>query len=117
MLSRSERVIVLSEKYVDLRRCGGKTKLFVLKMVEGSMAAGGRGAGFGERKITKAALYSVKEGECEKLFETEGESVLQALEVPYSVSRLPFTLEDGTEVMGYGIVDPGLVDDYARRVE
>ena len=116
LLSGSSRVIVLSEKDVDLRSGRGDGSLVVMKMVEGSLAAGGRGAGFGERRITKVALYRLKEGECEKLFETEDESRLAGFEVPYYVSRLPFVLEDGKEVMGYGAVDPGLVAEYSKRM-
>ena len=38
-----------------------------------------------------------------------GENEVAAYEVPYYVSRLPMTMADGTEAMGYGVVDPELV--------
>ncbi|HYC12023.1 MAG TPA: hypothetical protein VEC02_05115 [Nitrososphaerales archaeon] len=116
LLTGSSRVVVLAEKDVDLRSGRGDWSLVVMKMVEGSLAAGGRGAGFGERRITKVALYRLKDGKCEKPFETEDESRLAGFEVPYYVSRLPFVLEDGSEVVGYGAVDPGLVAEYSRRM-
>jgi hypothetical protein len=114
LLTGKSRVIVLSDREVDLRR--GKNRLFILKMLEGSLAAGGRGAGFGERKITKVALFDFYENGCDKLFETEDPSRLGAFEVPYYVSRLPFILADGAEVMGYGVVDPDLVAEYSKKV-
>ena len=115
LLSGKSRVIVLSEKDVDLRSGRGENRLFVLKMVEGSLAAGGRGAGFGERKITMVGLYSLGPDGCQKLLDTDDPVRVGAFEVPYYVSRLPFVLADGTEVMGYGAVDPDLVADYSKR--
>lgn len=115
LLSGQARVIVISEKDVDLRRGHGDGRVFVLKMVEGSLAAGGRGAGFGERRVTKVALFRLGDDACQKLFETDDPSRLGDFEVPYHVSRLPFTLDDGAEVMGYGVVDPGLVAEYSKK--
>jgi len=115
LLSGRSRVIVISERDVDLRSGHGEGKVFVMKMVEGSLAAGGRGAGFGERRITKVALYRLSVSGCEKLFETEDEPRLATFEVPYYVSRLPFTLENGSEVMGYGVVDPDLVAEFSKK--
>jgi len=115
-LSGKTRAIVISEMEIDLRPGHGSGMILVMKMVEGSLAAGGRGAGFGERRITSVAFYRLGGGGCEKLFETEEEPLLAAFEVPYYVSRLPFVLEDGTEVMGYGAVDPDLVAEYSRKI-
>ncbi len=114
LLSGRSRAIVISEREVDLRGKSGENRMFVLKMVEGSHAAGGRGAGFGERRVTRVALFELREGVCEKLFETEEETRVAAYEIPYYVSRLPFTLADGSEAMGYGVVDPELVSAYSK---
>ena len=113
LLSGRARVIVISEKNVDLRE-NGENRILVLKMVEGSLAAGGRGGGFGERKVTRVFLFRCGGGNCEKVFETEDKPKLDAFEVPFYVTRLPFTLADGTEGVGYGVVDPQLVTEYSK---
>ena len=48
-LSGNSRAIVISRRDVDLRPGAEDNRLFVLKIGEGSLAAGGRGGGFGER--------------------------------------------------------------------
>jgi len=116
LLTGKSRVIVISEKEVDLRSGHAGGMVLVMKMVEGSLSAGGRGGGFGERRITRAALYRLGGDGCERVAETEDERLLKTLEVPYYVSRLPFVLEDGTEVVGYGAVDPELIAEYSKRI-
>ncbi len=115
LLSGRVRAIVVSEKELDLNGLHGENRFFVMKMVEGSLAAGGRGAGFGERRVTLVAAFRYRDGTCERMFETEEERLLASFEIPYYVSRLPFVLPDGTEAMGYGVVDPELVSDFSRR--
>lgn len=103
------RVIVVAEKDVDFRPVSGDNRLFLLTIMEGSLASGGRGGGFGERKVVEVLSYARANGVWTKLFETSDEGRLQDFEVPYYVSRLPMTLADGTETMGYGVVDSELV--------
>jgi len=114
-LTGGSRVIVLAEKDVDLRIAERGNRLFLLKIAEGSLAAGGRGGGFGERKVVSVICFSSAGGSWEKLFETNEESVASTFEVPYYVSRLPLTLADGTEIMGYGVVEPELVAQMAAK--
>lgn len=109
LLSGGNRVIVISEKDVDLRPGAIANRLVLLKMAAGSAAAGGRGGGFGERRVTGVAFYHGENGRWSKLYDSADESVAGGFEVPYHVSRLPMTLADGTETMGYGVVDPELV--------
>ena len=87
----------------------------MLKLAEGSLASGGRGGGFGERRVVKVLLFRCSEGACEKLFETEDEARVAQFEVPYYVARLPVTLADGTESMGYGVVEPELVGQFLTK--
>jgi len=108
-LASGSRVIVVAEKDVDLKASSSSNLIFVLKMAEGSLAAGGRGGGFGERRVVGVFLFSFAEGHWAKLFETVDASRVGEFEVPYHVSRLPLTLADGTETMGYGVVEPDLV--------
>jgi hypothetical protein len=114
-LAGGSRVIVIAEKDVDLRVAARENRLFLLKIAEGSLAAGGRGGGFGERKVVGVFCFSSKGGSWTKLFETQDESKVADFEVPYYVSRLPFTLANGTETVGYGVVEPELVSQMAAR--
>jgi len=117
LLSGSARAIVIAQRDVDLRSLAGENNLFVLKIAEGSLAAGGRGGGFGERRVVSVKLFRYKDGACEKLFETEDEARASQFEVPYHVARIPLTLRDGTEAMGYGVVEPELVGNYMARTK
>ena len=114
-LTGGPRVVVIAEKAVDLRVEASGNQLFLLKIAEGSLAAGGRGAGFGERKVVSVFCFSSKGGSWTKLFETQDESRAADFEVPYYVSLLPFTLTDGSETMGYGVVEPELIRQMAFR--
>ncbi|MDG7006816.1 MAG: hypothetical protein JRN06_01075 [Nitrososphaerota archaeon] len=114
-LSGSSRAIVISNRDVDLRPGAEDNRLFVLKIGEGSLAAGGRGGGFGERKVTEVVCFERCKGEWAKRFEAQGEDEASKFEVPYYVSRLPLTLADGAETMGYGAVDPALVAEMSAR--
>jgi hypothetical protein len=113
-LTGGPRVIVIAQKDVDLRPSGGN-QLFLLKIAEGSLAAGGRGGGFGERRVVSVICFNSQEGHWAKLYETQDESRAADFEVPYHVSRLPLTLADGSETMGYGVVEPELVQQMATK--
>ena len=108
-LAGSSRAIVISDRDVDLRAGGTDTRLFVLKIGEGSLAAGGRGGGFGERKVTGAFCFQRRAGVWARLFAAGEAEHASRFEVPYHVSRLPMVLADGAEMMGYGVVDQELV--------
>jgi hypothetical protein len=86
-------------------------------MAEGSSAAGGRGGGFGERRVVQVSLYHYKDGKCERQFQTEDKSNVERFEVPYYVARTPLILADGTETMGYGVTDSELVDQYIVKTK
>ena len=113
-LTGPSRAIVISRKDVDLRPESGKNMLFVLSVGEGSLAAGGRGGGFGERKVTAVTCYELKGGAWGLLFRADP-ARMDEYEVPYYVSRLPMTMADGSEAMGYGVVDPELVSELSKK--
>ena len=113
-LTGSSRAVVISDRDLDLRPGSGDVRFFLLKIGEGSLAAGGRGGGFGERKVTAAFCYTRRNGGWAKLFEAD-EGRASQFEVPYHVSRLPMTLADGTESMGYGVVDLDLVHEMSAK--
>ena len=113
-LTGQSRAIVIAQREVDLRPQSGENKLFVLSIGKGSLAAGGRGGGFGERSVTAVSCYELKSGQWSLVFRAAPEAV-SGYEVPYHVSRLPITMADGSEAMGYGVVDPELVSELARK--
>ena len=55
-----------------------------------------------------------EDGVCEKIFETTEEASASRFEVPYYVTRMPMTMSDGAESVGYGVVDPELVAAFAQ---
>jgi hypothetical protein len=116
LLSGPPRVIVIAQKDVNLQSLEGENHLVLMKMVEGSHTAGGRGAGMGERRVIKVAHFRYFDGGCEKLFETRTENEAGEYEIPYYVSRIPLTLRDGTEAMGYGVVEPELVQQMISKM-
>jgi len=113
-LTGPSRAIVIARKDVDLRPQSGENMLFVLNMGEGSAAAGGRGGGFGERKVTAVSCFELRNYTWSLVFKAPAERVGE-YEVPYYVSRLPLTMADGTEAMGYGVVDPELVSELSKK--
>ena len=113
-LSGASRAIVIATKDVDLRPASGDNRLFLLKIGEGSLAAGGRGGGFGERKVTGVLCFELRGGSWLKLFQAP-DAVVADYEVPYYVSRIPITMADGSETMGYGVVEPALVSEMSKK--
>ena len=109
LISGGSRVIVIAEAEVDLRSQGKPNSLVLLRMVEGSAAAGGRGGGFGERRVAAVDFFKGSNGVWSRLRGPITDSSAAEFEVPYYVSRLPMTLPDGAESVGYGAVDPDLV--------
>ncbi|MDG6985341.1 MAG: hypothetical protein JRM73_01160 [Nitrososphaerota archaeon] len=112
-MSGSSRAIVIADGDVDLAGTADVV-FFLLKIGEGSLAAGGRGGGFGERKVTAVFCFRRSAGAWSKLFEAP-EDRASSFEVPFHVSRLPMTMSDGTESMGYGVVDPDLVREMMTK--
>ncbi len=117
VLAGGGRVIMVSERDVNLNTLRGSNTLFLLRLAEGSLAAGGRGGGMGERRVTEVLQFRYQDGFCEKLFQTNDASKVELFEIPYYVARTPFTLSDGSESMGYGVVDAELVSQYAKSAK
>ncbi|QQG48860.1 MAG: hypothetical protein HY247_00630 [archaeon] len=109
LLSSGSRVIIIAEKDVDLRSSAVDNRMFFLAIADGSLAGGGRGGGFGERKVARVSAYAGVAGSWSKLYDTEDGEKASLFEIPYYVSRIPITLADGAESMGYGVVEPELV--------
>jgi hypothetical protein len=113
-LTGPSRAIIIAEKNVDLGPRARDNRLFLLKIGEGSSAAGGRGGGLGERKVSAVFCYELRAGEWNRLYQADKERLTE-YEVPYYVSRIPLTMEDGSEAVGYGVVEPELVAELSRK--
>jgi hypothetical protein len=116
LIAGGSRAILISDASIDLGPGSPDNRLLVLLIGEGSSAAGGRGGGFGERKVTRAAAFRLMKGVWSKTYETLDESKAAEFEIPYYVSRIPITLPDGTESMGYGVVEAGLVEQMLAKL-
>lgn len=106
----SGRVVIVSEDEVNLQ-AKNENRILLLKIAE-SQSAGGRSGGLGERKVVKVILYRIHDRNCEKIFEEEGEERVKLFEVPYYVSTIPIILDDGSQIIGHGIIDKDLLKGY-----
>lgn len=114
-LSGAARAVVIADRDVDLRPAAGDVRMFVLKIREGSLAAGGRGGGFGERRVSEVYCFEKAGGAWSRLYDAGGEERASEFEVPYFVSRIPMVMPDGSETVGYGVVDKELVRELSGK--
>jgi hypothetical protein len=97
------RRVFVTEEVVDLRALDKPNNIYALQLPDGSTAAGGRGGGFGERRIIKVYHYSSGEGGCRKVAEFEDEEKLESLDLPYHATAFPIILPDGKEKLVSGL--------------
>jgi hypothetical protein len=109
--SKGRRVFVTDE-LVDLGKLDQPNEIYVLQMPDGSTAAGGRGGGFGERRVIKVYHYSCGRGECKKVGEFEDAEKIESLDLPYHATAFPIILPGGTEKLVSGVADRDLVGAY-----
>lgn len=116
LLESKGRRVLVTEELVDLRRLDAPNTIYVLQLPDGSTAAGGRGGGFGERRIVKVYQYASGNGECKKVNEFEDEERLESLDLPYHATAFPVLLPDGREKLVSGVADPALVSAYRQAL-
>lgn len=116
LLAEKGRRILVAENPVDLRSLHGTNFVYVLQLPEGSLAAGGRAGGFGERRIEKLYAFHYENGSCRKLFETDSPEKLERFELPFHAAGMPVVLPDGSERVMSGVIDPELVGAYKQIV-
>ncbi len=116
LLSEKSRRIFVAENDVNLKSLHGENSIFVLQLPEGSLAAGGRAGGFGERRVEKLYAFHYANGACRKLFEVNTPDKLEKYELPYHASGTPVILPDGSERIVSGVIDPEFVESYKRIV-
>src|SRR3990170_6990613 len=114
LLAQKGRRILVAENPVDLQSLRGHNSVYVLQLPEGSLAAGGRAGGFGERRIEKLYAFYYEDGSCRKLFETDSPEKLDRFELPFHAAGTPVVLPDGSERIISGVIDPEFVESYKR---
>ena len=116
LLAEKGRRILVAENPVDLQLLQGTNSVYILQLPEGSLAAGGRAGGFGERRVEKIYAFHYENGTCKKLFETDNPEKLERFELPYHAAATPVVMPDGSERIISGIIDPEFVDTYRRTI-
>ncbi len=109
--SKGRRVYVTS-KPIDLRTPDSPNDIYVLQLPDGSTAAGGRGGGFGERRIVKVYHFEAGEGGLRKVSEIEDDERLDALDLPYHATAMPILDPQGNEKLVSGVIDPPFAQSY-----
>ncbi len=116
LLSEKGRRILVAENQVDLKSLQGENSIFILQLPEGSLAAGGRAGGFGERRVEKLYAFHYADGACRKLFEVNTPDKLERYELPYHAAGMPVVLPDGSEKVVSGVIDREMVESYKQVV-
>ncbi len=114
--SKGRRVFV-SDELIDLRNLDRPNEIYILQLPDSSTAAGGRGGGFGERRVIKVYHYSCAKGDCRKVAEFEDVEKLESLDLPYHATAFPILLPDGKERLVSGVADRELGRSYAAILE
>ncbi len=109
--SKGRRVYVTKEM-IDLSHLDKPNEIYVLELPDRSTAAGGRGGGFGERRVIKATHFRCGEGEVLEADEVEDEERLESLDLPLHATAFPITMPDGREKLVTGVADKELVRSY-----
>jgi hypothetical protein len=109
--AKGRRVYVASHP-IDLRLLESPNDIYVLQLPDGSTAAGGRGGGFGERRIVRIYHFEVGQGSCRKVSEVEDDEKLDALDLPYHATAMPVLDPQGNEKLVSGVIDPPFAESY-----
>jgi len=106
------RKVYVAEKLINLVDLDVSNSIYILQLPDGSTAAGGRGGGFGERRIVKAYHFECGGGSCTKIGEFEDEERLNSLDLPYHATAMPILDPQGNEKLVSGVVDPQFTESY-----
>ena len=106
------RRVFVTDELVDLGKLDLPNEIYVLQMPDGSTAAGGRGGGFGERRVVKVYHFSCGQGECKKVGEIEDREDREP-GPPLPRHRVPVSLgPGGKEKLVSGVADRELAASY-----
>ncbi len=114
LIQAKGRRVYVAEQLIDLSDLTAVNTIYILQLPDGSTAAGGRGGGLGERRIVKVYRYACGKGTCDKMGETEDDSKLDNLDLPYHATAMPIRLPDGKEALVSGVVDASFVSSYRQ---
>lgn len=117
LVSSGGRKVYVVERAVDLRDLAGRNTIYVLQLPDGSRAAGGRGGGFGERRIVRLYHFELGAGSCSKVEEVEDEPRLDALDLPYHATAMAVLDGEGKERLVSGVIDPAFVASYREALK
>lgn len=109
--ARGRKVFVASRP-IDLRAASTPNDVFILQLPDGSTAAGGRGGGFGERRIVRVYHFEFGPDGCRKVSEVEDDVKLDQLDLPYHATAMPIMDEQGNEILVSGVIDPPFAESY-----
>jgi hypothetical protein len=112
LISSMGRRVFVTTDVIDLAKLDSPNEIYILQMPSASTAAGGRGGGFGERRVVKVYHYTCGSGDCKKVGESEDLDKLDALDLPYHATAFPVMLPDGKEKLVSGVVDKDLAASY-----
>lgn len=104
----------VASKQIDLRNPESPNDIYVLQLPDGSTAAGGRGGGFGERRIVKVYHFECGEGGCRKVSEIEDDERLDTLDLPYHATAMPILDPQGNEKLVSGVIDLPFAESYRK---
>ncbi len=116
LLTSKGRRVYVAEKPVDLRDINAQNTIYILQLPDGSTAAGGRGGGFGERRIVRLYHFECGAGACTKVEEVEDDAKLDLLDLPYHATAMPVLDTEGTERLVSGVIDPSFVASYRQAL-
>jgi hypothetical protein len=111
------RRVYVAEKPIDLRDLQTSNTVYILQLPDGSTAAGGRGGGFGERRIVRLYHFEYGGGTCRKEAEVEDDGKLDSLDLPYHATAMPILDREGREKLVSGVIDPSFVASYRQALE
>ena len=106
------RKVYVAEKLINLGDLSVPNNIYVLQLPDGSTAAGGRGGGFGERRIVKAYHFECGGGSCRRVGEYDDDERLDSLDLPYHATAMPILDPQGNEKLVSGVVDPQFAESY-----
>jgi hypothetical protein len=106
------RRVYVAEKPINLGDLAVPNNIYILQLPDGSTAAGGRGGGFGERRIVKVYHFECGGGSCRKVGEFEDDERLDSLDLPYHATAMPILDPQGAEKLVSGVVDGQFAESY-----
>jgi hypothetical protein len=115
-LRQQNRKILVCRKDLDLTKTYVNV-IVIFEVEESRGSAGGRAAGYGSRRISKIMCFSNEHGNYNKIFESCDDQTILQFEIPYSAVALDIKLDDGTQLVIQGVIDPEKVESYMPLIK